>query len=143
MLSHIWGIFSSSFFSSSVPPSNPSLEAHIPALRPKSQSQGPGPSLEAQIPALNPSGWDLGLKSGIWSSRLGFGLQSRDLGLKAGIWALRLGSESEGRGIKEKEEKIPHMCESITHRPLWGRCPAPPSTLTTTYLGRARVPLTI
>ena len=24
---------------------------------------------------------------------------------------------------KEKEEKIPHMCESIGHRPLRGRCP--------------------
>ena len=46
------------------------------------------------------------------------------MGLKAVIWALRLGSESEGRGMKEKkEEKIPHMCESIGHRPLRGRCP--------------------
>ena len=24
---------------------------------------------------------------------------------------------------KEKKEKIPHLCESIGHRPLWGRCP--------------------
>ena len=24
---------------------------------------------------------------------------------------------------KEKKEKIPHMCESIDHRPLRGRCP--------------------
>ena len=40
MLSHIRGIFSFSFFSfsfSSVPPSNPSLEAQIPVLRPKSR----------------------------------------------------------------------------------------------------------
>ena len=44
---------------------------------------------------------------------------------------------------KEEEEKIPHMCESIGHRPLRGRCPAPPSTSTATNLGRARVPLTI
>ena len=33
----------------------------------------------------------------------------------------------EGRGTKEEEkkeeEKIPHMCESIGHRPLRGRCP--------------------
>ena len=25
---------------------------------------------------------------------------------------------------EEEEEKIPHMCGSIGHRPLWGRCPA-------------------
>ena len=24
---------------------------------------------------------------------------------------------------EKKEEKIPHMCEIIGHRPLWGRCP--------------------
>ena len=46
-------------------------------------------------------------------------------------------------GEEEKEEKIPHMCESIGHRPLRGRCPAPPSTSTTIYISRARVPLTI
>ena len=89
----------------------------------------------------------MGFKAGIWASRLGFGPQGWDLGLDTGIWALRLGFESEGRGMeekeKEKEEKIPHMCESIDHGPLQGRCPAPPSTLTTTYLGRARVLLTI
>ena len=55
------------------------------------------------------------------------------MGFKAGIWALRLGSESEGRGTVEeekekKEEKIPHMCESIGHQPLSGSCPAPPLT---------------
>ena len=39
------------------------------------------------------------------------------------------GGWGEGRGtkeeeeMKEKEEKIPHICESIGHRPLWGRCP--------------------
>ena len=60
-----------------------------------------------------------------------------------------MGLEAGGRGgaeeeeEEEKEEKIPHMCESIGHRPLRGRCPASPSTSTTTYLSRARVPLTI
>ena len=58
-----------------------------------------------------------------------------------------MGLEAGERGgveeKEEKEEKIPHMCESIGHRPLQGRCPAPPLTSTTTYLGRARVPLTI
>ena len=24
-----------------------------------------------------------------------------------------------------EEEQIPHMCENISHRPLWSRCPAP------------------
>ena len=38
-----------------------------------------------------------------------------------------MGLEAGGRGgteeEKKKEEKIPHMCESIGHRPLRGRCP--------------------
>ena len=46
------------------------------------------------------------------------------MGLQAEIWASRLG---EGGGTLEeeekKEEKIPHMCESIGHRPRRGRCP--------------------
>ena len=51
------------------------------------------------------------------------------MSLKAGIWALRLryGSGGWGMGGAEEEgkkkEKIPHMCESIGHRSLWGRCP--------------------
>ena len=69
------------------------------------------------------------------------------MGLKAEIWVWRLGEggteKKEQEEEEEKEEKIPHMCESIGHRPLRGRCPAPPSTSTTTYLSRARVPLTI
>ena len=31
--------------------------------------------------------------------------------------------EEEKKEEKEKKEKIPHMCESIGHRPLRGRCP--------------------
>ena len=27
--------------------------------------------------------------------------------------------------LEEEKENIPHMCESIGHRPLRGRCPAP------------------
>ena len=40
-----------------------------------------------------------------------------------------MGLEVGGRGgtkkekEEKKEEKIPHMCESIGHRPLRGRCP--------------------
>ena len=45
--------------------------------------------------------------------------------------------------MKKKKEKIPHKCESIGHRSLWGCCPASPLTSSTTYLGWARAPLTI
>ena len=31
--------------------------------------------------------------------------------------------EKEKKKEKEEEEKISHMCESIGHRPLRGRCP--------------------
>ena len=82
--------------------------------------------------------------------RLGFGPQDWNLGLETGIWASKLGFEGgtekkeEEKEEKEKEEeKIPHMCESIGHRPLRGRCLAPPPTSSASYLGRARVPLTI
>ena len=86
------------------------------------------------------------LAIGIWASKLGFGL-----GFETGIWASRLGYGPPGWGRRgaeeeeeeEKEEKIPHMCESIGHRPLWGCCPARISISATTYLSRARVPLTI
>ena len=63
------------------------------------------------------------------------------MGLEAGIWASRLGFEGVGtEEEKEEKEKIHHMCESIGHRPLQGRCPASPSISNTTYVGRARVP---
>ena len=108
MLSHIWGIFS--FSSSSIfsvpPPSNPSLEAQIPVSRPKSHFRGPNSYHEG----FGPQGWDLGLETRIWASRL------------------------EGVGTEEGEKSIRHMCESIGHRPLRGRCPASPSTSSTSYL---------
>ena len=44
------------------------------------------------------------------------------MGLEAEKWASRLGEEGAEEKKKE-EEKIPHMCESIGHRHLWGRCP--------------------
>ena len=70
----------------------------------------------------------MGLEAGIWALRLGFGPRDWDLGLEAGIWALRLGGgmekkEEEEEGKKKEKEKIRHMCESIGHRPLRGRCP--------------------
>ena len=42
--------------------------------------------------------------------------------------------EKEEKEEEEEEEKIPHMYESIGHRPLRGRCPASPSTSSTSYL---------
>ena len=57
-----------------------------------------------------------------------------------------MGLEVEAGGTEEEEkeekEKIP-LCESIGHRPLRGRCPAPPSTTIITHSSRAWVPLTI
>ena len=61
-------------------------------------------------PGIGPFGWDLDLKAEIWVSRLGFG--PRD-------WDLRGG---DGGGEEEGGEN-PHLCESIGHRPLRGRCP--------------------
>ena len=70
---------------------------------------------------------NLGLEARIWASRLGLRSRDWDLGFKTGIWVARLGLEGRPEGgTKEKEkeeEKIPHMCESIGHRPLWGLCP--------------------
>ena len=48
------------------------------------------------------------------------------MGLEAEIWARKLGGGgAEEKEEKEKVEKTPHMCGSIGHRPLRGRCPAP------------------
>ena len=66
---------------------------------PPSQAQGSNPSPETQISA----------------SRLGFGPGGLDLGFKTGILASRLGFEGGGIEEEEKQEKIPHMCESIGH----------------------------
>ena len=67
----------------------------------------------------------MGLKARIWALRLGFEPRDWDLDLETGIRASRLGFEggTKEEKEKEKEEKIPHMCESIGHRPLRGRCP--------------------
>ena len=35
----------------------------------------------------------------------------------------RMGAAVEEKEEEKKEEKFPHMCESIGHRPLRGRCP--------------------
>ena len=63
----------------------------------------------------------MGPEAWIWASRMKFGPRGWDLVLKARIW-VGGGMEKEKKE-KKKEEKIPHMCESIGHRPLWGRCP--------------------
>ena len=36
----------------------------------------------------------------------------------------RGGTKEEENEEEKEEEKIPHMCESIGHRPRRGRCPA-------------------
>ena len=36
---------------------------------------------------------------------------------------LEVGGKGDTKEKKKEEEKIPHMCESIGHRPLRGRCP--------------------
>ena len=45
------------------------------------------------------------------------------MGLETGIWASRLGFEGVMKEEKKEKEIIPHMCESIGHGPLRGRCP--------------------
>ena len=73
---------------------------------------------------FGPRDWDLGLGTGIWASRLGFEPRGWDMGLQAEIWAWRLGGGgSMKKEEKEKKEKIPHICESIGHRPLRRCCP--------------------
>ena len=68
----------------------------------------------------------MGLADRIWATRLGFGSRDWDLGLETG----GDGRTEEEKEEKEKEEeKIPHMCESIGHRPLRGRCPKASKTL--------------
>ena len=74
-------------------------------------------------------GWNLSFEARFWASRLDLRLEGVD-------------GEEEG-GEEEGEGKISPMCESRGHQPLRSHCPASPSTLSTTYLGRARVPLTI
>ena len=85
---------------------------------------------------FGPQRLDFGLEVRIWASRMGFGPQDWALGLKTGIWASRLGYGPPGwiwasrlrygprgwDGGSKKEEKIPHVCESLGRRPLRGRC---------------------
>ena len=73
-----------------------------------------------------PPGQNLGLEARIWALRLGFRPQDWDLGLETGIWTSTLGFKGEGMEkeveAKKKEERIPHMYESIGHQPLQGHC---------------------
>ena len=69
----------------------------------------------------------MGLKARIWTSRLGFvletGIWASRLEFGPQDWGLRGGTKKEKGEEEEEKEKIPHMCESIGHRPLRGRCP--------------------
>ena len=58
------------------------------------------------LPWMGPLGWDLDLEAKIWASR------------PPGLQGTEKKEEKE-----EKKEKNPHICESIGHRPLWGRYP--------------------
>ena len=60
----------------------------------------------------------MGLLVRIWALRLRFGPQGWNLSLKASK-----GVDGEEGGEGEEEREISQMCESIGHRPLWGRCP--------------------
>ena len=62
-------------FVPSLPNSNPSLKAQIPASSPKSQPRGRNPSLEAQTPTLRLT---LGLQGCDWSLGLGFGPKGQE-----------------------------------------------------------------
>ena len=67
-------------------------------------------------------GWDLGLEARIWAFWIRFRPWDWDLGLGTRIWASKLGGGRTGQEEEEEaKEKIPHMCESIGHRPLRGR----------------------
>ena len=57
------------------------------------------------------------------------------MGLEAG----ERGGTKEEKEKEEEEEKIPHMCESIGHRPLWGRCPKRGPTNRPTVIAGCRV----
>ena len=62
----------------------------------------------------------------IWQNLAEFSRIWQNLAEFGRIWQnlAKLGGGTEKEEKKEKEEeKIPHMCESIGHRPLWGRCP--------------------
>ena len=63
------------------------------------------------------------------------------MGFKAEIWAWRLGGGVWRRSRRRRIRNFP-ICESIGHRPLQGRCPAPLTTIIT-YSSRAQIPLTI
>ena len=79
-----------------------------------------------------------GPQTGIWASRMRFWPQEWDLGLKDRIWTLRLGFRPQdwdfslivgfgwgGRRRRRRRRRKFPMCESISHPPLRGRCPAP------------------
>ena len=62
----------------------------------------------------------MGLEARILARRSGFGSRDWDLSLEPGG---KGGKRTEKEEKEKEKEKIPHMCESIGHRPLQGRCP--------------------
>ena len=70
---------------------------------------------------LEPRGYDWSLRAGIGALRLKFRLRSQRGGME------------EKKEKEKEEEKFPHMCESIGHRPLRGGCPSDYHTPTYTH----------
>ena len=125
-----------------VPP--PNLQAHYPASRRISRSQGPNSSLEGQIPTSRPKSL---LQGPLSLERCG--PQDWDLGFEAGIWALRLSNRPGGwweggrrrRRRRRRRKKFPCV-KALVIDPFRAAALLPPSTLIMIYLSTARVPLT-
>ena len=60
----------------------------------------------------------MGLEARIRAFRIEFGPRDWDLGVGTRIWASKLGGRVTDRWTEEKNEKIPHMCESKGRRSL-------------------------
>ena len=122
MLSHIWGIFSSFSFSSFS-----SFSVHPPPakfyhIRPYLAKILPNSSKFCQILPISTKFCQVLPNSARFCQILPNSAKfCQILPISA-----KLGHPPS---FQEEEEKIPHMCESIGHRPLRGRCPAPSLTL--------------
>ena len=65
----------------------------------------------------------LALRMGFGLLRLGFRPRDKDKASKLGFELGEGGTAKKKSRKEKKKDKIPHMCESIGHRPLLGRRP--------------------